>query len=118
MRLRIGITLVALISLVSFLGYQIELTLPANPPDIHATYTPLTQSAPREVGSYEVLGQTISPQEAEQLLQTEAGYQQLSSEHGAVEITEDLIDLGRNFIRKPSAMMYSLPILSELLMGR
>jgi hypothetical protein len=95
MRLRIIITLVALIGLVSFLGYQIELTLPANPPDIYATYTPLTQSAPRGVGSYDVLGQTITSQEAEQLLQTEAGRQRLSPENGAVEITEDLINFGR-----------------------
>jgi hypothetical protein len=95
MRLRIVITLVALISLVSFLGYQVELTLPGSPPDLNATYTPLTQSAPRGVGSYDVLGQTINPQEAERLLETEEGRQLLSPENGAVEITEDLIDFGR-----------------------
>jgi hypothetical protein len=72
-----------------------ELVLPGSPPDLNATYTPLTQSAPRGIGSYDVLGQVVSRAEAEQLLQTESGRERLSPEQGAVEITEDLLDLGR-----------------------
>ncbi|MBF2073275.1 MAG: hypothetical protein IGS50_05860 [Synechococcales cyanobacterium C42_A2020_086] len=95
MRLRIVIILVALLGLAGFLGYQMELVLPGSPPDLNATYTPLTQSAPRGIGSYDVLGQVVSRAEAEQLLQTESGRERLSPEQGAVEITEDLLDLGR-----------------------
>lgn len=95
MRLRIVIILVALLGLAGFLGYQMELALPGSPPNLNATYTPLTQSAPRGIGSYDVLGQVVSRAEAEQLLQTESGRERLSPEHGAVEITEDLLDLGR-----------------------
>ncbi|WNZ27778.1 hypothetical protein HJG54_33630 [Leptolyngbya sp. NK1-12] len=95
MRLRVVIILVALLGLAGFLGYQMELALPAKPPDLNATYTPLTHSAPRGIGSYDVLGQVISKAEAEQLLQTEAGREHLSPENGAVEITEDLLELGR-----------------------
>ncbi|MGI0486751.1 hypothetical protein ACN4EK_15025 [Pantanalinema rosaneae CENA516] len=96
MRLRITMILVALVALAGFLGYQMELALPSSPPDLSATYTPLTQSAPRSVGDYDVLGQVVSQAEANQLLQTAAGQERLSPEQGAVEVTEDLIDLGRN----------------------
>lgn len=51
MRLRIGIILVVFIALVGFLGYQVELTLPARPPDIKVTYTPLTHPTLLEIGS-------------------------------------------------------------------
>ena len=95
MSLRTLTILAALVILVGFLGFQLELTLPTRPPNVASTYTPITQPAPQGIGSYDVLGHTISPAEAAQLLQTEAGRQQLSSENGAVEITEDLLDLGR-----------------------
>nr|WP_290224957.1 di-heme oxidoredictase family protein [Trichocoleus desertorum] len=96
MRLRTGIILIALISLVGFLGYSIELTLPTRPPNAEATLTPITQSAPSEVGSYDVLGKVISRTEAEILRQTEEGKVQLASEIGAVEVTDDLIQLGKD----------------------
>jgi cytochrome c5 len=95
MRLRIILILVALLGFAGFLGYQIELTLPSGPPALAATYTPLTQPAPRGIGSYDVLGHVVSQSEAEQLLQTDTGQEFLSPENGAVEITEDLLDLGR-----------------------
>ncbi|MBD0268684.1 MAG: hypothetical protein ICV77_10370 [Cyanobacteria bacterium Co-bin8] len=95
MRLRTLILLISLVVLVGFLGYRLELTLPTGPPDLAATYTPMTQPPPRGVGSYDVLGHTVSQAEAAQLLQTEEGRQQLSPEQGAVEITEDLLALGR-----------------------
>lgn len=90
------IILISLILLVGFLAYRIELTFPGTPPSIHNTYTPLTQSAPEEINSYDVLGYPVSKQEAASLLQTESGRKQLSPENGAVEITEDLLALGRN----------------------
>ncbi|MBD2258780.1 di-heme oxidoredictase family protein [Pseudanabaena sp. FACHB-2040] len=95
MRLRTLILLISLVVLVGFLGYRLELTLPTGPPDLASTYTPMTQPPPRGVGSYDVLGHTVSQAEAAQLLQTEEGRQQLSPEQGAVEITEDLLALGR-----------------------
>ncbi|WP_052050825.1 di-heme oxidoredictase family protein [Leptolyngbya sp. KIOST-1] len=95
MPLRTLIVLISLGVLAGFLGFQLELTLPNRPPDLASTYTPLTQPAPKGLGSYDVLGHTVSRAEAAQLLQTEAGKQQLSPDNGAVEITEDLLDLGR-----------------------
>ncbi|WP_445214884.1 hypothetical protein [Brasilonema sp. UFV-L1] len=59
-------------------------------------YTPLTKSAPRGVGSYDVLGYAVSKEEADKLLQSERGREALSADNGAVKITEELIDLGRN----------------------
>lgn len=96
MQLRIGIILVALLGLASFLGYQIELTLPTHPPDAKVTYTPMTRSTDFEIGSYDVLGRVISRAEVEALRQTENGQVQLASESGAVEVTDDLIDLGKD----------------------
>lgn len=95
MRLRPIIILLSLIILVGFLGYQLELTLPGRPPSLYNTYTPLTQSAPRGVGSYDVLGYVVNPEAADQLLETEEGRELLSPDQGAVAITEELIDLGR-----------------------
>ncbi|MBE9180892.1 hypothetical protein IQ268_20240 [Oculatella sp. LEGE 06141] len=95
MRLRTVIVLIALVAFVSILGYQIELTLPGTPPDINSTYTPFTKAPPSAVGSYDVMGYVISRDDAKQLLQTEEGRNQLSADNGAVEITEDLINLGR-----------------------
>ena len=59
------------------------------------TYTPITQPAPPGIGSYDVLGHPVSKEEASRLLQTAAGRDYLSRENGAIEITEELIDLGR-----------------------
>lgn len=90
------VTLLLLVFLVGFLGYQLELVLPVRPPSLTNTYTPSTQSPPSSVGSYDVLGKVVSQSEADQLLQTEAGRQQLSSDNGAVEVTPALINLGRD----------------------
>ena len=84
-----------LIVVVSLFAYQLELALPGTP-KISNTFTPLTQPTPQEIGSYDILGHVVSKAAAEQLLQTEAGQQQLSPEQGAIEITEDLINLGRD----------------------
>ena len=88
--------LLALVMAFSILGYQAELVLPTRSPVLSSTYTPLTRSAPSGIGSYDVLGKVVSQAQAEQLLQTEAGREQLSPENGAVEITQDLLDLGRD----------------------
>lgn len=96
MRFRPVVILMALIVLVGFLGYQLELDLPGRAPDLNNTYTLLSKPAPNSVGSYDVLGHVVTPQEAAQLLQTEAGQAQLSPDNGAVPITEDLINLGRD----------------------
>lgn len=96
MWLRSLIILIALVVLAGLAGYQIELTLPGRPPGIGMTYTPFTKSAPRGVGSYDVLGKVVNKEEAGNLLQTQSGREQLSPEKGAVKITENLIDLGRD----------------------
>jgi cytochrome c551/c552 len=96
MRLRATFVLICLLVFVGFLGFQLEITLPGRPPNINNTYTPLTQSPPRGIGSYDVLGYTASQPEAEKLLQTETGQERLSPDNGAVEVTEELIDLGRD----------------------
>lgn len=90
------IILIALVVLAGLVGYQIELTLPGRPPGIGMTSTPFTTSAPAEIGSYDVLGKVIDKAAANDLLQTPSGREQLSPEKGAVEITENLIDLGRD----------------------
>ncbi|MBE9212261.1 hypothetical protein IQ247_05980 [Plectonema cf. radiosum LEGE 06105] len=96
MRLRAIVILSSLLVFVGFLGFQLELTLPGRPPNINNTYTPLTQSPPKGIGSYDVLGYAVSKPEADKLLQTEAGQEALSPDNGAVKVTEELIDLGRD----------------------
>ncbi|MCA1991301.1 MAG: hypothetical protein LDL41_04525 [Coleofasciculus sp. S288] len=97
MRLR-PIPVIILLSFIVFIGffaYQIELAIPAAPPRRYNTYTLSTQTAPKEIGSYDVLGYTVNKEEADKLLQAEEGRKRLSPENGAVEVTEELIDLGR-----------------------
>ncbi|RUT05653.1 hypothetical protein DSM106972_036600 [Dulcicalothrix desertica PCC 7102] len=96
MRLRAILILISVLVFVGFLGFQLELTLPGRPPNVNTTYTPFTQSPPREVGSYDVLGYSVSKQDAGKLLQTPAGQEALSPNNGAVKVTEELIDLGRD----------------------
>ena len=79
---------------VGFLAFQIEIAFPATP-SVYNTFTPFTKPAPSQIGSYDVLGHVVDKQEAASLLQTEEGRKQLSPENGAVEVTEDLINLGR-----------------------
>ncbi|GFE70718.1 hypothetical protein [Chroococcus sp. FPU101] len=80
--------------LAAFFGFQLEIAF-APRPQLAQTYTPITQSPPSDVGTYDVLGRVIVPETAAEWLQTEEGQQKLSPENGAVEITEDLIALGR-----------------------
>lgn len=91
----IGIVVVMFV-VAGAIAYQLEIAIPVTSPNLNKTYTPLTQSAPSGIGSYDVLGKVVSKADADQLLQTEAGRKQLSPEKGAVEITEDLVDLGRD----------------------
>lgn len=86
--------LLALIILIGILAFRIEIAFPATP-SIHNTFTPLTQPAPQEIGSFDVLGNAINKDEATRLLQTDEGQKQLSPENGAVAVTEDLLTLGR-----------------------
>jgi hypothetical protein len=95
MPLRTLSVLVIVLAVAGFLGFQIEISLPTHPPDLASTYTPITQAPPKGLGSYDVLGHPVSQTEAATLLQTEAGQAQLSPDQGAVEITEDLLALGR-----------------------
>lgn len=95
MKLRPLVILLCLIVFVGFLGYQIDLSFPIRPPSLNNTFTPSTQPAQQEIGSYDVLGKVVSAAGAENLLQTEEGKTLLSPANGAVEITEDLIKLGR-----------------------
>lgn len=95
MRLRSILILISFIILVGFFAFRIDVAIPSSPPSLSKTFTPTTQPTPQEIGSYDVLGQPISAAEAKRLLQTEAGRVQLAAENGAVEITQNLIDLGR-----------------------
>ncbi|WP_416666893.1 hypothetical protein [Egbenema bharatensis] len=93
--LRTTIILLVLLVVAGFFGYQAELALPTGPPKLSSTYTPQTQPAPSGLGSYDVLGYVVDETEADALLQTEEGRELLSPDNGAVEITQDLLDLGR-----------------------
>lgn len=92
---RTAIVLLSVLVVVGLLGYRMELALPATAPNLNNTYTPITQSAPKGVGSFDVLGHAVDINQAAKLLHTEAGQQQLSAENGAIAITEDLLKLGR-----------------------
>lgn len=92
---RVILSLAAIVLVVGFLGYRLELALPVTAPALNQTETPITKPAPLEIGSYDVLGHTIAKAEADQLLQTDAGKEMLSPDRGAVKVTQDLIDLGR-----------------------
>lgn len=94
--LRVVVLLIPLLLVVGFLGYRVELALPTAPPKLSSTFTPVTQASAQEIGSYDLLGYTISKAEADRLLQTQKGKQQLSPENGAIAITQDLINLGRD----------------------
>ncbi|MCU0569906.1 MAG: hypothetical protein MUF49_25455 [Oculatellaceae cyanobacterium Prado106] len=78
------------------LGYALKVTFPTRAPLLSSTLTPLVQPASQSVDSYDVMGITVSPTEANQLLQTQEGQQLLAPENGAIAITQDLIDLGRD----------------------
>lgn len=90
---------VFLISFIVFWGYQIDITLP-NTPSLQKTLTPSIQPTAQEIGSYDVLGQVVTKDEAASLLQTDAGKEFLSPKNGAVEINKDLIQLGRETFYK------------------
>jgi hypothetical protein len=94
--LRTAIIVLVLIVIAAFLGYQAELAFPTGPPKLSSTYTPNTKPAPSGIGSYDVLGYVVDKAEANALLPTEDGRELLSPDNGAVEITQELIDLGRD----------------------
>ncbi|WP_242038098.1 hypothetical protein [Tolypothrix sp. FACHB-123] len=96
MRSRTILILISLLIIVGFLGFQLELNLPGRPPAIDKTYTPLTKSPPTDIGSYDVLGYVVSKEKAERWLETDKGRAALSPDRGAVKVTEELIDLGRD----------------------
>ncbi|KJH72405.1 di-heme oxidoredictase family protein [Aliterella atlantica] len=95
MRLRsIVIVILSIIILIGFLAYQVELIIPGTP-SLGKTYTPVTQSAPSGVGSYDILGRTVDKAEAAQLSQTDEGREKLAPENGAVAIDDRLLSVGR-----------------------
>ncbi|KAF3891293.1 hypothetical protein DA73_0400034510 [Tolypothrix bouteillei VB521301] len=98
-QIRGAIVLFALFIFIGFFAYQIDLVLPGTP-SINNTYTPLSHPTEQEIGSYDVLGKVVSKAEADSLLKTEEGKQQLAADNGAVAITEDLIALGRKSFYK------------------
>jgi hypothetical protein len=87
--------LIVIVVLVVFFFFFADFTIPTNAPSIDRTYTPNIHPTPLEIGSFDVFGEVISRAEAEQLMQTAEGRQMLSRQAGAIEITEELIDLGR-----------------------
>jgi hypothetical protein len=64
-------------------------------PSPNATFTPRTLQAPLEVGSFETLSGNISRAQADALRQNGDTQYRLSREAGAVEITPQLLSLGR-----------------------
>lgn len=87
---------IGLIVFIGLLGYLIEFSLPTRAPRLSNTFTPITQPTLQEIGSYDVMGNVVDKATAVQLLQTQDGRIELAPENGAVEITEDLINLGRD----------------------
>jgi hypothetical protein len=81
-----------LLLIAAGIGYQIDIALPSAPA---LRQTVVSKATAQELGSYDILGHVVSRADAEQLLQTEAGRQQLSAESGAIAITPKLIHLGR-----------------------
>ncbi len=94
MKLRPIVILLALIVIIGLLAYQVEIAFSVTP-SVGSTFTPLTQPTPQEIGSFDVLGYPIDKQQATRLKQTEEGRALLLPENGAVEVTEDLLTLGR-----------------------
>lgn len=95
-RLRSVLVAVSFLVLVGLLGYRLELSFPVRSPSLENTLTPMTKPTAQEIGSYDVLGYVVSKADAEKRLQTEAGKAQLAAESGAIVITRDLIELGRD----------------------
>lgn len=94
LRLALLLVLVVFVGALVYL-YVVGLSLPFGPPPLDRTLTPQTQPVALEIGSYDILGHTVSRAEAEALLQTEEGRRMLSREQGAIEVTEELVGLGR-----------------------
>jgi hypothetical protein len=86
--------LVGLFLIAGWIALQLDIALPATPA-LSKTLTPQTKPAPSAIGSYDILGHVVSAEQANQLLQTEAGQQQLSPDAGAIAITGNLIQSGR-----------------------
>lgn len=108
MRLRAVIILFSLIIFIGFLAYQIDISFPGTP-SVNKTFTLLTQPTQQEIGSYDLLGKTISKDIAASLLQTVEGRAQLSPENGAVAVNDNLVNLGRKtFYNETLAMKFSL----------
>jgi hypothetical protein len=95
-RLRPILISLSVLFVVGFLGYWLELSLPVRAPKLENTLTPITRATAQEIGSYDVLGYPVPRDEVEQLLQTELGRAQLTSDNGAIAITDDLLNLGRD----------------------
>lgn len=95
-RLRSILIALSLLVFVGILGYRLEVSFPVRTPKLENTLTPITQTTAQEVGSYDVLGYPVSKTDAEKLLETQVGKAQLASESGAIAITKDLIELGRD----------------------
>ncbi|MBW4560440.1 MAG: hypothetical protein KME32_04635 [Mojavia pulchra JT2-VF2] len=87
--------LLFLVTFVSFFAYRLEIVLGVTPSKYN-TFTPQTQAASQEIGSYDVLGYSINKEEATRLLQTEDGRKQLSPENGAFAVTQETLKLGRD----------------------
>jgi hypothetical protein len=83
------------VAFVAYIFLFADFYYPIRPPTLNRTMTPHIQPAPLEIGSFDLFGEVISRAEAEQLLQTDEGRLMLSREQGAIEITEELIELGR-----------------------
>ncbi|WP_258000089.1 hypothetical protein [Fischerella thermalis] len=109
MRSRAILILISLLIVVGFLGFQLELNFPRRPSSIDKTYTPLIKSPSTSVGSYDVLGYVVESEKADRWLQTEKGRQALSPDHGAVKVTQDLIDLGRDALFMQKGLMANTP---------
>ncbi|WP_434130628.1 hypothetical protein [Methylocaldum sp. GT1BB] len=100
MRLRPEVWLVMLLSVLFisdglvYVFFFADLAIPGTP-ETSQTLTPKARGTPQEIGSYDVLGRTVGKAEAARLLQTADGKRNLAPANGAVEITRELLELGR-----------------------
>ncbi|MEX2535581.1 MAG: hypothetical protein WD273_08260 [Trueperaceae bacterium] len=89
----VGVVLIVLAILVLTLA----LVRPAFPgvPSVDATFSLQTTAAPLDLDSYELLDRTVPSAQANRLLATAEGREMLARENGAVPVTGELVDLGR-----------------------
>ncbi|HEY9763345.1 MAG TPA: hypothetical protein V6D07_12520 [Trichocoleus sp.] len=91
-----AISLSLLLGVAIALAFTLEFSLPFRSPKLSNTFTPDSQPAPLEIGSYDLMGRVVSAAEAQTMKATPEGQAALAPEAGALEVSQDLVDLGRD----------------------